>query len=42
MYPSPDILGWSDQGGWDGWGMQYMEEKQNAYKVLVGKPEEKS
>ena len=32
MYPSPNILGWSDQG-WDGWGMWLMGEKRNAYRV---------
>jgi hypothetical protein len=41
MYPSPNNLGWSDQGGWDGWGMWHIREKRNTYRVLVGKPEEK-
>ena len=41
MYPSQNIFGWSDEGGWDGWGMWHMGEKGNAYRVLLGKPEEK-
>jgi hypothetical protein len=41
MYPSPNILGWSDQGEVDEWGMWHMGKKRNAYMVLVGKPEGK-
>ena len=33
MNPSPNILGWSDQGGQDGCGMWLMGEKRNAYRV---------
>ena len=33
MYPSPNILGWSDQGGQDGCSMWLMGEKRNAYTV---------
>ena len=33
MYPSPNILGWSDQGGQDGCVMWLIGEKQNAYRV---------
>ena len=32
MYPSPNILGWLDQGE-DRWGMWLMGEKQNAYRI---------
>ena len=35
MYLSPNILGWSDQGGQDGCSMWHMGEKRNAYRVLV-------
>ena len=41
MYPSQNMFGWSDQGGVDGWGMWHMGEKRNAYRLLVGIPEEK-
>jgi len=40
MYPTPNISTCSGQGQ-DGWGMWHMGEKQNAYRVLMGKPEEK-
>ena len=40
MYPSPNIFGWSYQGV-DGCSMWHMGEKRNAYRILVGKPEEK-
>jgi len=35
------LLEWSNQGEWDGLGMQHARDMRNAYTILVGKLEEK-